>query len=382
MYAKPTCPPLLKLLISVVIVVELVAIGFLAVQRAGAAKGASEEAPQESEPMVLAPTPSAEEPQGNASDEGEGEPAPEPVSLTVTFAGDCTLGGDSTSKSGKAFNKLYKDEGAAYFLQGVADTFAADDLTVANMEGALTESKEATKKSYAFKGPVEYASILGGSGVEAASVANNHSSDYGDGGYNDTLEALESNGVLAFGYSRIAQLDVKGVKVAVIGANVASDSDGSAVQQMLANIAQAKADGAQLVLIYMYWGVEKETVPQESDMRIARQAIDAGADVVVGTHPHVIQGYEVYEGRYIVYSLGNLSYGGNGNPDDKDCLLFQQTFTVTGNDVAKNDDVKFIPCTIPKNSFAPQIVDGDAADRVLGKLQSSTDKIAEMAAGL
>ena len=388
MYAKPTCSPLVKFIVIAVIVLELVAIGFLAVQRAGAESAPSGTSQQEIDLAPAEPEAQDGQQQGDQQAEGAGEgenaeaPAAEAVTVTVTFGGDCTLGGDSSSTSGKAFNKLYKNEGAAYFLQNVADTFGADDLTVVNLEGALTESKDATRKNFAFKGPEEYASILGGSGVEAASIANNHSGDYGEDGRSDTIEALSANGVTAFGYDRITQVDVKGVKVAVVGANLASDSDGTAAQQLLDNIAKAKADGAQLVLAYVYWGVEKETTPQESDMRIARQAIDAGADAVVGTHPHVIQGYEVYQGRYIVYSLGNLSYGGNGNPDDKDCLLFQQTFTVTGNDVAKNEDVKFIPCTVAKNTFAPKVVDGEAADRVLDKLQSSTDKIAEMAASL
>lgn len=386
MYAKPKCPPLLKLIVVIVIVVELVLVGMLAAGRAGAAgagdQGAAETpAVQPNDQQVTTPAAS-----GGAQDDQQDAAAPEPVSLTVTFAGDCTLGSDVNFDGSRSFNTKYGEvDDPAYFLQNVAELFGADDLTVVNMEGVLTEGGERADKEFAFRGKPEYSKILSSSSVEAASMANNHSKDYGEESYNDTIEALEADKVQTFGYDRIAFMDVKGVKVALIGAYFPEDGDEN-LKQMTDNIAKAREEGAQLVLVYAHWGVERDYKPTEDQLKMGRAAIDAGADLVVGSHPHVIQGYEVYEGRYIVYSLGNFCFGGNSNPEDKDCMIFQQTFTVTGDEVAKNDDVNFIACSVSsesdRNTYQPTIAEGDEKTRIDEKIKASNDEIAEMAAAL
>lgn len=386
MYAKPTCPTPLKIVILAIIAVELAFIGFTLVGRASAGEGGAS-----GEPVVPQGTAAQNESAqaGQAPAEGadsEGDAAPAPVTLTVTFAGDCTLGSDVNFDGSRSFNTKYGEvEDPAYFLQNVAELFGADDLTVVNMEGALTEGGERADKEFAFRGKPEYSKILSSSSVEAASMANNHSKDYGEDGYNDTMEALEGDNVKTFGYDRIAYMDVKGVKVALIGAYFPEDSDENQ-QQMTGNIAAARAEGAQLVLVYAHWGIERDYTPSEDQLKMARAAIDAGADLVVGSHPHVIQGWEVYQGRYIVYSLGNFCFGGNSNPEDKDCMIFQQTFTVTGDEVAKNDDVNFIACSVSsetdRNTYQPTLAEGDEKARIEGKIQESTDEIAQMAADL
>lgn len=386
MYAKPKCPPLVKLIVLAIIVVELVAVGMLAAGRAGASgaaagtSGAEVPAAQPNDQQVAAPAASGE---GQADQQNA---APEPVTLTVTFAGDCTLGSDVNFDGSRSFNTKYSEvDDPAYFLKNVAELFGADDLTVVNMEGVLTEGGERADKEFAFRGKPEYSKILSSSSVEAASMANNHSADYGEESYNDTIEALEGDNVQTFGYDRIASMDVKGVKVALIGAYFPEDSDEN-LKRMTDNIAKAREEGAQLVLVYAHWGVERDYKPSEDQLKMGRAAIDAGADLVVGSHPHVIQGYEVYEGRYIVYSLGNFCFGGNSNPEDKDCMLFQQTFTVTGDEVAKNDDVNFIACSVSsetdRNTYQPTIAEGDEKERIDAKIQESTDEIAQMAADL
>lgn len=390
MYAKPQCPPLLKIIVVAVIVLELVLVGMLATGRAGAQGSA--EAPAAADAGAAQPAEAPATPQADktpaapeAADQQQGNAA-EPITLTVTFAGDCTLGSDVNFDGARSFNTKYSEvDDPTYFLKNVADLFGKDDLTVVNMEGVLTEGGERADKEFAFRGKPEYSKILSSASVETASVANNHSKDYGESSYNDTIEALETDNVKTFGYDRIAYMDVKGVKVALIGAYFPEDSDANQ-KEMTDNIAKARSEGAQLVLVYAHWGVERDYEPSEGQMRMGRAAIDAGADLVVGSHPHVIQGWEVYQGRYIVYSLGNFCFGGNSNPDDKDGMIFQQTFTVTGDDVAKNDDVDFIACSVSgesdRNNYQPVIAEGDEKTRIDGKIQDSTDKIAQAAAAL
>ena len=388
MYAKPICPTPLKILLIVVIAVELVAIGLLLAGRAGASEGGAAAGSSADSAAAAAAAPIANDAasQGADGNAAASDPAtaPELVTLTVTFAGDCTLGTDINYENERSFNSRWQaEEGdATYFLRNVADLFGSDDLTVVNMEGALTEGGERADKKFAFRGKPEYAKILSSASVEAATLANNHSQDYGQTGYDDTIAALDAEGVQSFGYDRIAYLDVKGVKVALIGSYFPEDSAEN-TKEMTDNIAAARAEGAQLVIVYVHWGQEHEYDITEGQQTAGRAAIDAGADLVVGSHPHVVQGWEVYQGRYIVYSLGNFCFGGNTNPDDKDCLIFQQTFTVTGDTVAKNDDVDFIAASVStetdRNTYQPILAEGDEKARIEAKVQEAADRIAAAA---
>ncbi len=308
--------------------------------------------------------------------------APQPSTLTVTFAGDCTLGTDVNFSADTGFNTKHEAVGdPSYFFANVADIFKNDDLTVVNMEGTLTTSSARQDKTFAFKGPADYAQILVKGNVETASLANNHSHDYGDQSYTDTISALESAGIGTFGYDRIDYRDVNGVKVALIGTyELAKHLD--IQDELKQNIQTAKDNGAQLVAVFFHWGNEKETVPDDTQMQLGHIAVDSGADLVIGSHPHVIQGYEKYHGRYIVYSLGNFCFGGNPNPSDKDCMIFQQTFTVTGNDVATDDNINVIPCSISSvsgsNNYQPTPATGDEKTRIEAKIKKSSDSIASL----
>lgn len=313
----------------------------------------------------------------------KGPLANQPRTVTVTFAGDCTLGTDEHFGTAGSFPEMYAQQGdPSYFLRNVSSIFEADDLTVVNMEGTLTEETARADKTFTFKGPAEYTQILTGSSVEVASMANNHSRDYGAKSYTDTIDALEAAGVPTFGYDRTGKLTVNGAKVALVGYSTVYD--GMAVEDdLVASVKEAREDGADLVLVYMHWGIEKDTVPNTGQMKLARSAIDAGADLVVGSHPHVIQGWETYKGRYIVYSLENFCFGGNHNPPDYDCMIFQQTFTVAADGVAERGEARFIPCQVSsvtsRNNYQPTPAEGDEAQRISQKIQRSCDAIAELA---
>ena len=237
-----------------------------------------------------------------------------PVSLTLSVVGDCTLGTDETFDYDTSLNAYYENYGADYFLQNVRSIFSADDLTIANFEGTLTDSDEREDKTFAFKAPASYASILSGSSVEAVNTANNHSHDYGDQGFDDTLAALDDAGIVHFGYDETAVMDIKGIKVGMVGIYELYDHL-DREQQLKDNIAKVQADGAQLIVVIFHWGNETETVPDSNQTTLGRMAIDLGADLVCGHHPHVLQGIETYKGKNIVYSLGNFCFGGNSSPE-------------------------------------------------------------------
>lgn len=306
------------------------------------------------------------------------EPKMDPVSLTLSVVGDCTLGTDEYFDYDTSLNAYYENYGADYFMANVKSIFSKDDLTIANFEGTLTESTEREDKQFAFKVPASYANILTAGSVEAVNTANNHSHDYGEESFNDTLKALDTANILHFGYDETAITEVKGVKVGLVGIYELNDHLGRE-EQLKQNIAKVKQDGAQLIVVIFHWGNEKEEVPDENQKTLGHLAIDEGADLVCGHHPHVLQGIEEYKGKNIVYSLGNFCFGGNAYPSDMDTIIFQQTFTIDQNGVKDDNVTNIIPCSISSdsdyNNYQPTPAEGEEATRIMQKIQKRSSWI-------
>lgn len=289
------------------------------------------------------------------------------VKITISAAGDCTLGVDSRYNS--VFNDYYNRKGSAYFFKKVKSVFAKDDLTIVNFEGTLTTSTARANKTYTFKGPAKYAKILKKGSVEVVNLANNHTMDFGTQGFTDTKNTLKKNKISYCGGGTIAYKTVKGVKIAFVGFNALN---GVTEQQVKDTISKAKKKKAKIIIASFHWGIEKEYYPNARQKILGRCAISSGASLVLGHHPHRVQGIEKYKGRYIVYSLGNFSFGGHTNPDDKDALIFQQTFYVKNGKLQKKNDVKVIPCSISSvnytNNFQPKVLTGSEKKRLMKKI--------------
>ncbi len=310
------------------------------------------------------------------------ETTPDSMGFVLTAVGDCTLATDITTPQEGSFESTVEALGGdyGYFFRNVVDIFASDDLTVVNFEGTLSNRGERQEKTFAFRGSPEYVNILTSSSVEAASLANNHSSDYGKDSLTDTAAALTNAGILAFNGASVATPVINGVKVALVGIN-ALDPDNAEMTEEY--IRRAKINGAQIVILYIHWGIEKETEPGEDQIDLAHAAVDAGADLVIGSHPHVLQGVEKYNGRYIIYSMGNFCFGGNTNPEDKDTVILRAGISVDENGAyIDNDDISFIPCMISStseyNNYQPTPAQGEDRDRIIEKLTERTEKIAPL----
>lgn len=349
-----------------------------AVQADPAGEEAQAEAPETQQVSVTDEAQAAEEETAGAfSAESAAESLPEEtepeiVTITVSAAGDCTLGRDEGNDYSMSFNKRFEDtDDPGWFLSQVQSAFGTDDLTIVNFEGTLTTETSRADKTFAFKGDPSYVSVLTEGSVEACNLANNHSFDYGRQSYEDTKKYLEEAGIVTFGYDRSRVIDVKGIKVGLVGTYELERGIGSK-EIMLEQIQWVKDNGAQLIIASFHWGDEGYYHPNDIQIELAHAAIDAGADLVLGHHPHLLQDAEVYNGVHILYSLGNFCFGGNKNPKDKDTLIFQQTFTFADGELQRDDSVEFIPCrlssTTEYNNYQPVIVDGEDAERVLGKV--------------
>lgn len=310
-------------------------------------------------------------------------PEVQETTITISAAGDCTLGTDEGFNYKRSFKGKYDAvQDPAYFFQNVQPVFAQDDLTIVNMEGTLTEETTREPKQFAFKGDAEYAKILTARAVETANLANNHSFDYGKKSYEDTITALEAEGISSFGYERTAVMDIKGVKVGLAGVyELAEHID--CKQDLLDNIASLKEQGAQIIIVSFHWGQEKENVPSDVQVELAHAAVDNGADLVLGHHPHVLQGIEEYKGKNIVYSLGNFCFGGNSAPSDMDTMIFQQTFTVKDGKLQEDNVTNILPCKISSayekgyNNYQPILAEGEQKEKIFERLSEYSQKAQE-----
>ena len=298
------------------------------------------------------------------------------VTLTVTAVGDCTFGGQVGSKSYNRFKQCVSNYGYDYFFQNVRGLFEADDLTIVNLEGPLTGSDKPKSHGYVFKADPECVKILTGSSVELCNVANNHSLDYGTAGLKDTSRVLQENGVGYCGFTEVWNATIKGVRVTAMGFSKWDNTD----EEVYRMVSEAR-ENCDLLIVNMHWGWERQYKQCEAQEYMGRLAIDAGADLVIGTHPHVYQGIEKYKGRYIVYSLGNFCFAGNANPKDKRCLIFQQTFSFNpGMGIAQANfmdaGINIIPCSISsvadKNDFMPTVLPAEQGAALLKAVAASS----------
>jgi poly-gamma-glutamate synthesis protein (capsule biosynthesis protein) len=295
------------------------------------------------------------------------------VTVTISAAGDVTLGNYLGQDYSGSFEQVYDtaDDGG-YFFQNVYDIFSSDDFTVVNLEGPLTTAEEIRlEKEYIIKGKPEYAELLSLGSIEAVGLANNHILDYCEQGLLDTVGAVKEQGI-AYAYDgNVGTYEVKGIKIGFVA--ISQVSRGNAMEVTLKKgIQKLKDEGADIILAICHWGIEREFYPEEYQQYLGHLCIEWGADVVLGSHPHVIQGIEEYNGKYIVYSMGNFCFGGNRNPSDKDSMIFQQTYTFIDGEKQEDTDIRVIPCSISsvsdRNDYQPTPLTGSEGQRVIDRL--------------
>lgn len=303
------------------------------------------------------------------------EPQENVVQITISAAGDCSLGNHIEQDYNSSFNQAYDAEGGAeYFLRNVKDIFAEDDMTIVNLEGVLTTSNAAAGgRTYNIKGDPSYARILTEGSVEAVSMANNHRLDFGTEGTKDTEAALNAENILYAYDKNVAIYETQGILIGYVSVNEVAWGQGS--EDLVAEgIDKLKAAGVDLIFVACHWGVEKEHYPESYQLQLGRKCIDMGADLVIGHHPHVLQGIEEYKGKLIIHSLGNFCFGANRNPSDMDTMIFQQTFTFIDGELAGEMEAKVIPCSISsvtnRNNFQPTPLEGEDAARVINRLNT------------
>lgn len=298
--------------------------------------------------------------------------------IKISAAGDFTLGTDESFNYSESFVAEARRNGLHYFVDRLNNIFNQDDFTTVNLETTLTNATEKAVKKFRFKGDPAYAKILKYGGIDAVNLANNHSHDYLKKGYDDTITTLKTYNIGYFGYNNHYVTTVKGIKVGALGYEGWNDTPELRVK--IANdIDELRNAGVKIILIHFHWGIEREYVPNNTQKNLAHYAIDHGADLIIGHHPHVLQGIEEYNGKFIVYSLGNFMFGGNRNPSDKDTIVFQQTFHFKNGKLTNDKELNVIPFSISsvssRNNYQPKILEGEEKERVKNKVIDISKKI-------
>ena len=299
--------------------------------------------------------------------------------ITISAAGDVTLGRDANASYTNSIENEVANQKSnySYFMQNVKPLFEKDDLTIINLEAPFTTAAIMADKQFRFKANPAYTEILKQGSIEAVNLANNHMFDYLDQGYWDTVSTLSAADIGYFGYEHQYIKEIKGIKVGMAGFR-GWDNSKQKKNEIKKAVDSLREQGADLVITSFHWGDEAQYVPNQVQKDLGRYCIDIGVDLVLGHHPHVIQGIELYKGKSIVYSMGNFCFGGNKNPSDKDAFIYQHSFGFKDN-VLQAEAGQVIPVSISsvknRNNYQPTPLTGTELDRVMNKIKDCSLKI-------
>ncbi len=283
--------------------------------------------------------------------------------VVVSFTGDMLLASLHGKRAKGNFLDYAAKQEPEYFLQHVRPIFEADDFTVVNLENvltdrALTPKEKSTDPAYWFRAPTANTGILTSSGVEAVSLANNHTGDYGTAGYKDTVKAVQAAGLEYGGNDRTFYLEKNGYRIAVICHGLWTEAQAGTIVQRL----KAAEQESDFQVVFYHGGAEGVHTPEAWRIRASRRLVDNGADLVLGNHPHVLQPREIYKDREIVYSLGNFCFGGSRGPENR-TVIYQLTLRVENGELVETSS-ELIPCYVHTggkvNNYCPAPIEDEA----------------------
>ena len=296
--------------------------------------------------------------------------------VLLSAVGDCTIGTDSKFGYSNSLPAMVSqpDNGFSYLFKNVYSIFSSDDVTIANLETTFTDSNDKADKQFNFKAPSDYAKSLTLGSIEGVNLSNNHIYDYKEKGFQDTKLALEKEKINYFGEGSKWVTKIKDQSFGFLGYRGWS-LDESFLNKLKEDISELKKTNS-VVVVNFHWGNENQYYPIDAQKELARFAIDNGADIILGHHPHVIQGIEQYKNRIIAYSLGNFCFGGNSNPKDKRTFIFQSNFKFTNNNL-KSIGIRVIPCSISsvdyRNDYCPTPLNVEAKTNLLTSLNKLSE---------
>lgn len=298
--------------------------------------------------------------------EVKAEPEPENTHIKITIGGDFMLASYRDETTFNNFNGYVNTHEPTYFLENVRSIFEADDFTIANLENVLTDRplKETNKNyspAYWYKSKTSNTDILTSSSVEIVNISNNHTMDYGQGGKDDTIAALDNAGLMWGDTGKTLYFEKDGFKIALICSGLWSTWQ---VDTIIPRIYEA-AEQSDFQIVYYHGGTERIHAPEKWKVDASHKLVDNGADLVIGNHPHVLQPRETYNGVDIIYSMGNFCYGGSKKCENR-TILYSLDLEVSPDHRLINKTAEIIPCYVYTEDYKPGVITDEAEkDRVL-----------------
>ena len=252
---------------------------------------------------------------------------------TVLFAGDMMF--DRTIRT------AIEEKGGDYIFSCINDVLRDSDLVVANLEGPITSTSSVSvgspvggKNNYTFTFATSTAALLARHNIRLVNIGNNHIMNFSRWGLEETKRYLDEAGVGYFGdpgRQTIVKARFSGLSLTFINYNEFNPSTGSgqAASTTIAQIRAARESGG-IPVVYTHWGIEYATTSSAYSRELAHRFIDAGAEIVIGSHPHVVEEHEMYRGKNIYYSLGNFIFDQYWNDDVRNGLLVRVEFSASG----------------------------------------------------
>ena len=298
----------------------------------------------------------------NSIDNDNSKTINDTFNIKLSFAGDTMLASYKDQTTPGSFNEYANNKEPSYFLSKVSNVFKEDDFTILNLENVLTDQQleEVNKNSepaYWYKSKTDNIKILTTSSIEGLSVSNNHTNDYGPIGKQDTINTIVNANIQYGDYNNIMYFEKNNYKIAVICKGLWIESQTNEIIKIIKEAEQ----NSDYQIVFFHGGQEKIHHPEEWKVNATRKLIDNGADLVIGSHPHVIQPREIYKGKEIIYSLGNFCYGGNRNPENR-TIIYQMNLTIDNNNTLVNENSEIIPCyvyTTKTNNYQPAPIEDE-----------------------
>lgn len=283
--------------------------------------------------------------------------------IKLSFAGDTMLASYKDQTTPNNFNGYANKKEPSYFLEKVKNIFENDDFTILNLENVLTdqelpETTKNTEPAYWYKSKTSNINILTTSSIEGVSVSNNHINDYGRIGKQDTINTIINANIQYGNHDNIMYFKKNNYIVAVICKGLWIESQANDIIKLIKE-AEEKSD---YQIVFFHGGTERIHQPEEWKIKASRKLIDNGADLVIGSHPHVLQPREIYKEKEIVYSLGNFCYGGNKSPENR-TIIYQINLTInTKTNTLLDSNSNIIPCYVytgQTNNYQPAPIEDE-----------------------
>ncbi|SHI00231.1 CapA family protein [Virgibacillus chiguensis] len=295
--------------------------------------------------------------------------------ITLSMVGDTSFGTYPEAPNHLQFDTVFKKKNGdnQYVFKNSLPWFHSDDYTVINAESAFTTETEAQDKKWRIKSHPTYAAFLPASGVEAANLANNHTMDYFEAGYEDTLEAFKKHDVAVFNEDMPLTKNINGMETVFLGYDYRyRKSTDSYLQHIIQDVQTYKKED-NLVIVNMHWGIEYMETPATYQTKFGHAIIDAGADIIIGHHPHRLQSVEKYNGKYIIYSMGDYAFGADPTLKSRQTAIFRLTFAKENNAVITKG-LRIVPTlensndSETENNYQPLPVFGKDAKDIVDEL--------------